>query len=321
MPSHPELLPEEGTPRQQLAGWVIDSRNPYLARATVNRVWAIIFGRPLVDPIDDLATVDAVPPALDILADDFAEHGYDLHRLIRTIAATEAFRLEATSRRRPTADPQDETWAAFPMTRLRPEQVAGGVNQAAAVATLGPESSWVVRFINFTQRNDFVRRYGDAGEDEFAQRGGTIPQRLLMMNGELVQEKTKDELFNASKRIAHSPPTTRRPSRLAYLAVLTRRPTPEEAAHFLPRFKRHQWRPPRRVDDRPVLDAPQRDRVLLEPLRIEHARSDRRSFPVARRPELADARRPAARPAVGAEASRAGAVGHPALARRRPQPA
>ena len=63
-------------------------------------------------------------------------------------------------------------------------------------------------------------------------RGGTIPQRLLLMNGDLVREKTKDDLFNASRRIAELAPDDRQAVEIAYLAVLTRRPTPEELAHF-----------------------------------------------------------------------------------------
>ena len=41
-------------------------------------------------------------PALGRLADDFAAHGYDLHRLIRTIAATEVFRLDSAVDDSPT---------------------------------------------------------------------------------------------------------------------------------------------------------------------------------------------------------------------------
>src|SRR5581483_9959788 len=95
VPFHPELVPASGGPRQRLAGWVTDPRNPNLARATVNRAWALLFGRPLVEPVDDLAAATEVHPALIALADDFAAHGYNLHRLIRDIAATEAFRLDS----------------------------------------------------------------------------------------------------------------------------------------------------------------------------------------------------------------------------------
>ncbi|AMV37939.1 DUF1549 domain-containing protein [Planctomyces sp. SH-PL62] len=236
-PSHPELLPAEGAPRERLAAWVVDPRNPYFARATVNRVWAILVGRPLVDPIDDIPAAAETPAPLDLLADDFAAHGHDLRRLIRAIVATEAYRLDSVDLPDEAAAPNDETWAAFPMTRLRPEQVAGGLTQSASVETMGPRVPWFARAIAYAEGNDFVRRYGDAGEDEFESRGGTIPQRLLLMNGELVEKRTKAEFWNASKRIADLAPTDEKAVELAYLAVLTRRPTPEEAAHFAPRLQ------------------------------------------------------------------------------------
>ena len=196
-------------------------------------MWALLFGRPLVDPVDDLPASGEPPPVLLLLAGDFSAHGYDLHRLIRIIAATEVFRLESTDTAPAESDgPNDENWAAFPLTRLRPEQVAGAVFQAASLPTLGPQSPWLVRLAFYTGRNDFVRRYGDTGEDEFAVRGGTIPQRLLLMNGELVREKTKDDLFNASRRIAELAPDDRKAIEVAYLTVMTRRPTSEELSHF-----------------------------------------------------------------------------------------
>ena len=170
-----------------------------MARATVNRVWALLFGRPLVEPVDDLPAAGELHPALVLLADDFAAHGYDLHRLIRIIAATEVFRLDsATQQSEMPTEAHEEAWAVFPLTRLRPEQVAGALFQAASLTTLGPQSHWFVRLVSYTGRNDFVRRYGDTGEDEFDARGGTIPQRLLLMNGEIVRERIKDDLFNAA---------------------------------------------------------------------------------------------------------------------------
>ena len=40
VPFAAELLPEQGTRRQRLAAWVTHPKNPYFARAAVNRVWA-----------------------------------------------------------------------------------------------------------------------------------------------------------------------------------------------------------------------------------------------------------------------------------------
>ncbi len=227
-----EIATAEGTPRERLAAWVTDPRNKHFAQASVNRVWALMLGRALVEPVDDLQSVEELPEPLVLLAEDFSSHGYDLRRLIRTIAATDVCQLESIAEGDDEAVDDKPTWASFPLTRLRPEQVAGSIYQAGSVTTLGPERFWLARLTSYNARNDFVRRYGDTGEDEFDSRGGTIPQRLLLMNGDLVTERIKDDLFNASNQIAELARDDRTAVDVAYLAVLTRRPTPEEAEHF-----------------------------------------------------------------------------------------
>jgi hypothetical protein len=234
VPFRNELLSSSGGPRQRLAAWVTDERNPNLARATVNRVRALLLGRPLVEPVDDVAAAAEIHPVLIAIADDFAAHGYDLRRLIRIIVASETFRLDSASEH--ASESHDAAWAVFPLTRLRPEQVAGALFQAASLTTLGPQSHWFARLVAYTGRNDFVKRYGDMGEDEFDARGGTIPQRLLLMNGEVVREQIKDGLFGATSQIASLAPDDIKAVETAYLAVLTRRPSAEESAQFAGRL-------------------------------------------------------------------------------------
>jgi hypothetical protein len=232
VPSLPELDTKAGTRRERLARWVTDRRNPAFALATTNRVWALMTGRPLVEPVDDLMAAPRIPEPLTLLADDFASHGYDLRRLIRAIAATEVFALDSTALDQPT-ETLEAAWAAFPMTRLRPEQVASALLQAASPATIDAESHILVRLTTYGGVNDFVRRHGDPGEEELTlEPSSTIPQRLLMMNGDLVDSKTKDELGNAASRIAKLAPTDAKAIEAAFLAALTRKPTPEEAKHF-----------------------------------------------------------------------------------------
>jgi hypothetical protein len=235
VPFRPELKPDSGSPREQLAAWVTDSRNPNFSRATVNRVWALLLGRPLAEPVDDIQASGELNPVLDLLAADFAAHDYNLHRLIRVIAGTEVFHLDSAVPESASEELED-AWAAFPMTRLRPEQVAGGLFQASSITTLGPQSHWFIRAITYTGRNDFVRRYGDTGEDEFDARGGTIPQRLVLMNGDIVRDKIKDSWFTAPGQIADLAPDDRMAVETAFLAVLTRRPTREELSHFSARL-------------------------------------------------------------------------------------
>jgi hypothetical protein len=231
VPFQPELLPDRGTRRERLAAWVTHPRNPYFPRAAVNRVWALMTGRPLVEPVDNLEPGAPVPPALQILADDFVAHQFDLRRLVRLIASTEVFRVDSTADHE-IGDAEEKAWAVFPLTRLRPEQVAGSVLQAASVSTLDAETHILFRLFKYGEQSGFVQRYGDTGEDEFGGRGGTIPQRLLLMNGKVVRDKVGAGPRNASARIAWVAPTDAKAVEVAYLAVLSRRPTPEEAAHF-----------------------------------------------------------------------------------------
>ena len=240
VPFQYELLPEDGRPRDRLAQWITHSENRAFARATVNRVWALMFGRPLVEPIDEIPLQDSIenpyPPGLETLADDLIIHKFDLRRLIRVIAATRVFSLDSkmpAARSVPTLE-QEKYWAAFALSRLRPEQVAGSILQAASLKAIDTDSHIIFRLSRAFQQGDFIKRYGDIGEDEFYIQGGTIPQRLLMMNGELVHERIKDNLVaNAATRILATAPNDAKVVEATYLAVLSRRPTPEEATYFV----------------------------------------------------------------------------------------
>lgn len=235
VPFRHELLPEAGAPRERLAAWVTHPQNPAFARATVNRVWGLLTGRPLVEPVDEIPLQGPLLPGLQALADDFVAHGYDLRRLIRAIASTRAFAADSLA---PT-EAHERHWAAFPLTRLRPEQVAGSLLQAASLTTIDAETHIVFRLARALQESEFIERYGDAGEDEFAPSAGTIPQRLLLMNGELVQERIGgNPLLNAATQIAATAPDDPAAVEAAYLAVLSRRPTPEEAEAFVAALRR-----------------------------------------------------------------------------------
>src|SRR6267378_2840514 len=220
VPFEPELLPADGPLRERLAKWVTHPQNRAFARATVNRVWALLCNRPLVEPVDDIPLEGPYPPGFEILADDFVEHGFDLQRLIRIMAATKVFQADSASQgdANPVTSEQEKRWAAFPMSRLRPEQVVGSVIQSSSLRTINAESHVIFRITRFFQTSEFVKRYGDIGEDEFNQRSGTIPQQLLLMNGELVKNRSKeDAVFNASTRIGILAPTDAAAVETAYL--------------------------------------------------------------------------------------------------------
>lgn len=240
VPFNDQCLSGHGTLREQLATWVTHPQNRPFARVTVNRVWALLFGRPLVEPIDSIPLHGPWPATMEILADDFIAHGHDLKRLIRIITASEVFQRDSAADFEITRH-HDENFASFPLTRLRPEQVASSLVQSACLQTIDADAHILRQLDLFSKTRDFTQRYGDPGSDEFTDRGGTITQRLLMMNGELVRERTGENIvFNASTRLAAVCPDNAKAIEAVYLAVLTRRPSEEERSLFVERFGTRQ---------------------------------------------------------------------------------
>ncbi len=239
VPFHPEWLPAEGSPRARLAGWITHPDNRRFDRAIANRVWGLLFGKPYSAPVDSLPDpkdVDADnPELLDLLGADFRKHGCDLKRLILVIALSEPFQLQSVH----PADDADVRaaveahWAVFPLVRLRPDQVIGSMLQAASVKTIDRNSHLFVRVIRFARENDFIKEYGDPGEDELNQQAGTVPQALLRMNGKLAREIIQAGPISASGRIASLASTDEKCLETCYLVCLTRRPTEAERTHFL----------------------------------------------------------------------------------------
>ncbi|MFT5465631.1 MAG: hypothetical protein ACI8UO_000726 [Verrucomicrobiales bacterium] len=240
VPYQHDLLPARGKPRNRLAIWATHPENKAFARVTVNRVWAILFGRPLVDPIDNLGLDGPWPPGLEILADDFIAHNFDLQRLMRLIASTRVFQLDSHSpdgQQLLTAE-HDSNWASFPLTRLRPEQVAKSITQSGSLSTVDEDSPIFLQLKALGDENKFVSRYGDQGVEEFEDNGGTIPQRLIMMNGNYVQERTNNNIvLNASARISRLAQSNEQRVEIAYLTVMSRRPSKIENDHFVSEFE------------------------------------------------------------------------------------
>lgn len=235
-PVNPQWLPATGSRRQRLAAWITHPENRRFERAIANRVWGLLFGKPLVEPVDDLPdpkpdTVDA----LDILGQDFREQHYSLRRLVQVIAASQPFRASSEASQSLSAEAIEQAecqWAQFPLIRLRPEQVIGSILQASSVQTADQNSHLLLRVIRLTRERDFVRDYGDLADSELEERGGTIPQRLLLMNGNLAGEMLESNPLNSIARISMMASTDERCIECLYLVCLTRRPSPQELDHF-----------------------------------------------------------------------------------------
>lgn len=241
VPFRNDLLPTEGTDRERLGKWITHPENDSFGRALVNRVWAIMAGRALYDPVDNIPLFGNRPPGLDTLAQDFVTNGYDLHRLIRIIAQTEAFQKSSTASFDVT-DRHENNWSVFPQNPLRPEQVVGSLIQATSLKTINDRSNVFQKLFTFGDINDFIRRYGDPGEDEFRTRTETIQQKNIMMNGKVVAERTRANglIVNASSQISRFCETNELAVETLFLVVLSRRPTSAESEFLVKQLQTAQ---------------------------------------------------------------------------------
>lgn len=79
--------------RRDLAQLIANPRNRFFAWNFVNRVWADLVGRGIVEPVDDFsdANTPSHPRTLDFLADEFVASGFQLKPLVKMIVTSEPY--------------------------------------------------------------------------------------------------------------------------------------------------------------------------------------------------------------------------------------
>lgn len=214
--------------REALAAWLVGGEDAGIARAMANRVWRLLMGRGLVEPVDDLRPTNPAthPALLDALARDFAEHGYDLRHLVRRIVGSATYQLASTPVDGEVAAIDRQLYSHAAARELPAVVYADMVAQATgmpdvyrgervgtrAVALVGPTvPSEALDVLGRCQRQRACDPSGGTG--------GGLARALHLINGSTVNAK----LSSAAVR-----ELARRPSREAvevlYLRTLSRPP-------------------------------------------------------------------------------------------------
>ncbi len=82
---------------KQLAQYLVQDNNGRLYRTLVNRIWAQLMGRGIVEPVDVMDNEPWSQDLLDWLAADFTANGYDTKKLIYTILTSKTYQLPSVS--------------------------------------------------------------------------------------------------------------------------------------------------------------------------------------------------------------------------------
>jgi mono/diheme cytochrome c family protein len=133
---YPELGKIDGAaPReqriQQLATVLTTPKNGRLARTMVNRIWARLMGRGLVEPTDEMDNRPWNPDLLDWLASDFFARNYDVKKLIERIVTSRAYQLPAMPL--PSERVENFVFAGPTVKRLTAEQLVDAVSTLTGV--------------------------------------------------------------------------------------------------------------------------------------------------------------------------------------------
>lgn len=174
----------DGTRREALAEAITGDRR--FALAIANRTWAQMFGRGVVDPVDDIGLGAPVPALLDVLADTLVEGDFAIDLLLRAIACSTAYRLDSRG------EPDDpRRVAAFAQAAVRPLPIEPLLR---SLATAGAQDDGTVQRVLERRRGALkgLRFAFDDDEGKHADDGPSLQQAILWLRSDLTAMVARD---------------------------------------------------------------------------------------------------------------------------------
>ncbi|HEY4259590.1 MAG TPA: DUF1549 domain-containing protein, partial [Schlesneria sp.] len=176
-------LSDEGR-RAAVAKSFTSRKNPWFARAIVNRIWAEFLGEGFYMPIDDMGPTRTArfPGAIDALAKGFVSNDHDVRWLVRTIAMTQTYQRKVAAK--PIAE-DALPFAAVTPTRLRADLVFNSLFQILGIDENSMEGRGAMGGPRAYQRGprfqfDFLFGVDPSiPKDDIT---GNVPQSLYLMN-------------------------------------------------------------------------------------------------------------------------------------------
>lgn len=195
-------------PRTVMADWLTSPDNPYFARMLVNRYWKHFFSTALVEPEDDMRVTNPAshPALLDGLASEFAESGFDLKHLIRTICNSRTYQLESEPNEFNVTDTQN--YSRYYPKRLQAEVLLDAINVICdsedrfSNQPSGVRATWLPDD-RFNQDSYFLTVFGRPEMDSACEcervADANLAQSLHLINSKSIQEKISSDNGRAAR--------------------------------------------------------------------------------------------------------------------------
>lgn len=249
--------PLEGEPmddpldrRIPLAKWLTAKENEYFARNVVNRYMGYLFGRGLVEPVDDMRATN--PPSnvalMEALAASFRDSGFNLKQLMRTLMQSRLYQLDSQPTEKIAAD--SRFYSHYYVKRISAEPLLDAIDYATGSQTKYanlPLGTRAIELPDANHSNYFLATFGKPKRVSVCEcervPDENLSQALLTLNGDLLAAKIGDGKGRVANLLAAKKPDDKEKSGSSettgllrhneivtelYLATLSRRPTSEE---------------------------------------------------------------------------------------------
>lgn len=221
--------------RDTFAQWLVEPSNPYFAKMEVNRIWAQLFARGIVDPIDDFR--DSNPPSnealLDALAADFVQAGFDRKHILRVIMNSRTYQ---SSYQTTPLNQDDSQYFSHQRPRLlSAEQLLDAINHATGLdqkfGNLPPGTRATHLPAPDIVKVDFLRVFGQPERTTVCAcervDDSNLGMAIELFNGSTIHDKLRDPNTRFRAALAAVKPVAEVIEEV-YLAALCRLPTAEE---------------------------------------------------------------------------------------------
>ena len=218
--------------REALADWLTSAKNPFFAKAIVNRVWSYFLGRGIIEPVDDIrgSNPPINPDLLDALEQDFIASGFDLQHLMRTIVSSRTYQTGIETNKWNETD--EVNFSRFAPRRLPAESLLDAITVATGSRPNFPE---VPEDFTAQQLPDphvgkggFLDMFGRPDREsscECERRNDlSLPQAMNLVNGLTLAEAIADPEGRVAEAILAGKSDRELVEEL-YLAALSRFPT------------------------------------------------------------------------------------------------
>ena len=217
--------------RQQLAKLLVGARA--FDQALMNRLWAYFFGHGFTKPVHDMGPHNppSHPELLDELGLAFRKSGFRLREAMRWIVLSKAYalssRIGSGNRKDDPALGVPPQFSRFYVRQMLPEQLYESLVVATRVdATVAEDRQEMMK-------TRWLRQFStNSGTDDGAETttfNGSIPQSLMMMNGDLMRRACSTRNGSFLDKVANDWDLSNRDKiNYLYRAALSRQPTREE---------------------------------------------------------------------------------------------